>query len=386
MNSLSKEKIPDKKVREGRKTLNKILITLPALHGQGGVASYYNSILPHLQKHSPVIKTLEIGSWGNKIFFLQPLQDQFSFQQACKKKPQLIHVNPSLGSKSFWRDGLFAWQAKRNKIPLLVFFRGWNHDFAKVVEKRYLPFFKNTFAKADGFIVLASDFENQLRKWGVTAPIYIETTAVDEELVKNYQFPEREILGTHLAKPKILFLSRLEKEKGVFETIDAVRILVNQGTRIRLSIAGDGSAKNKAEQYVESLKLTGSISFLGYVRGEDKINAFKQHDIYCFPTSHGEGLPNSVLEAMAFGMPIISTHVGGLKDIFQDGKMGFTLTNTKPTTIANQLQRLIDHPELNQQISTFNFNYAKEHFMASKVAARITDIYSNLLKKQKICL
>ena len=89
---------------------DKILITLPSLKDKGGVASYYNSIIPYLSRNDLTISLLEIGKNHNNIFY--PLFDQYIFIKALTNiKPQIVHINPSLGIKSFFRDGLFIWQA-----------------------------------------------------------------------------------------------------------------------------------------------------------------------------------------------------------------------------------------------------------------------------------
>ena len=119
-----------------------VLVTVPGLKDQGGVASYYNAILPHITSNK--IDFLEIGGSCNMGGFLHPIIDQFRFRRAVRqKKPTLVHVNPSLGFKSFIRDGLFIWQAKRSGYPCLVFWRGWNKSFESVVERKYSLFFKN---------------------------------------------------------------------------------------------------------------------------------------------------------------------------------------------------------------------------------------------------
>lgn len=359
---------------------DKILITTPNLQGHGGVASYYGAVLPHLSNNDFSVVTLEVGSWGKERNLLQPLHDQLSFRHICQTIPRLVHINPSLGSKSFWRDGLFAWQAKRKGCPLLVFFHGWDQDFAHTVEKKYLPFFNKTFSKADCIIVLASEFKEKLRQWGVKCPIFVETTTVDEQLLESFDYKKKHASPLNKDKASILFLSRLEEEKGVFETIDAIKILVQNGLEVCLAIAGDGRSKNKAEEYVRQLDLVDHVSFLGYVRNNDKVEAYSNHDIYCFPTHHGEGLPISVLEAMAFGMPVVTTPAGGLRDMFQDPRMGL-FTKPTPNDIADKLEKLITQPDLMRQISQFNHLFAQKNLMASKVAKRLTKTYKQIIEQ-----
>ena len=86
------------------------------------------------------------------------------------------------------------------------------------------------------------------------------------------------------------------------------------------------------------------------------------------------------LEAMAFGLPIITTRVGGIPDFFEDGKMGLFLDSREPEHIAEKIRYLLDRPELMQQMSKYNFEYAKEHFYASKVAKRLEAIIDQVVK------
>ena len=162
-------------------------------------------------------------------------------------------------------------------------------------------------------------------------PIYRGSTAFDNNLLSDFDLKTKLERLTIVRETKILFLARLERAKGVFETVDAVKILSDKGLPVSLSIAGDGSVKQEIEGYAAGLALPDNvISFSGYVRDKEKVSAFKEHDIYCFPITYGEGLPNSMLEAMAFGMPLITRPPGGIYDMFESGKMGY-ITESKKT-------------------------------------------------------
>jgi len=355
----------------------RILLTVPALNDQGGVAGFFNSILPHLMRGTT---TLEIGGTHGKGNLFYPLTDQFRFRQAVRRRqPALIHLNPSLDLKCLIRDGLFAWQAKQMGLPVLVFWHGWNKQFEKEVETRLMWFFLKTFGRADGFIVLASEFERKLRAWGINAPIYRGTTTVDEKLLEGFDLAKKIKKQEVRKEVKILFLARLERAKGVFETVDAIRILQKKNLPISLSIAGDGPIRKELTEYVGKLNLPkGTIRFLGYVKNNVKIKAFIDHDLYCFPTFYGEGLPISVLEAMAFGMPVVTSPVGGLADVFENMKMGTLLQSINPEIIAISLEALIKDRDGMVEIGRYNAAYAKKQFMASVVAKQLAEIYESM--------
>jgi glycosyltransferase involved in cell wall biosynthesis len=360
---------------------NTVLLTLPGLGEQGGVASFFNGVLPWIGQSR--VTPLEIGGGRAAGGRFHPILDQLRFFKAAKKlKPDLVHLNPSLSFKCLLRDGLFAWQARRMGIPVLVFWHGWDNSFEKRLNGRYRRFFDASFGKAEGFIVLASSFERTLRDWGVTAPIHRETTNVEDSLLENVDPLSKWSNPNDCTEFKILFLARLERAKGVLETVQAVKLLLRRNFPVRLTIAGDGSLRAELEQFVQNLGLsTEQVHLAGHISGEDKRRVLSTHHIYCLPSSHGEGLPTSVLEAMAFGMPVLTREIGGLADEFEDGKMGTLIEGTSAEEIADSLEALIADPAQMAAIGRYNSARAKERYMASVVATRLENIYESTIQR-----
>lgn len=360
--------------------LDNIVLTIPDLRKPGGVASFYNAVLPFLENNNN-IKVLQIGSTNNKRSSIRKyFADVIGFYQSLSDAVSLVHVNPSLGFKSFLRDGLFVILSKYKQKPVIVFFHGWNKQFEHYTSK-YLRFlFHLSFGRANAFIVLASEFETSLRNLDIHAPIYIETTAINENLIQDFDIEKKVESLSSANEIRILFLSRLEREKGAFETIDAIKLLINQGFPVTLSIAGNGPILDDLKQYAVDLGLPSqSVKFLGYVTGEDKIRAFSEHHIYCFPTNYGEGLPTSVLEAMVFGLPVVTRPVGGLADQFKDDIMGKLCHTMDPDEIAQAIQSLIMNKSSLTTIARYNHQHALDNFMASIVAKRLNTIYQSTL-------
>ena len=354
----------------------KILITGPALNGSGGVAHYYSAILPWLKE----IPGLEfhyhsIGGHTQGGVFGRGMRDQIGAYQLLKKcKPDLTVINPTLSFKSFMRDALIILSAKRNSGKVIVFFRGWNLAFESVVELYLKKFFKITYGRADIFIVLASEFEYKLRSWGIRCPIIKETTTVANEIIidtKNLINIRRQAKNDKL---KVIFLSRLEKDKGIYETLEAVYLLDKEKVPIVLTVAGDGSEFNNIQQWVREHKLDKVVTLSGYIGGERKREAFLSHDVFCFPTQHGEGMPNSLLEAMAAGLAVVTTEIGGIKDFFEEDKMGFLVQPNNIEEIVARLRIIAENRKLCASMGIYNHEFAKLHFFAPVVAERIRKI------------
>ena len=363
-----------------------ILITIPSLNGKGGVSYYYRTIFPYLNKSLDYkISHIEIGDINgtNKLFHV--LKDQYRvYKHISHNKVDLIHVNPSLDPKSLLRDGMFTLLAKRKKIPVVVFFHGWHCHYEHLFEGKLRYFAKKMILNADCFIVLSSSFKEKLKEWGVNVPVFVESTIVDDNLLSEFSIKTKINKLRNTKKIKILFLARIEKEKGIFETISAFKILQKRGHSVFLTIAGDGTAMQAAAKYLATNNLNKeNTKFLGYVSGDKKITALKSHIIYCLPTYHGEGMPTSVLEAMAFGMPVVTRPVGGLNDFFENGKMGYLTKKKDPETIANLLEKLVMNKQKMINMAFYNHEYAKKHFLASKAATRIRDLHKKIFFKNK---
>lgn len=358
-----------------------VLIVGPDRQDPGGVANYYNAVLPRLSDDAVTAHYLEIGSTHGRGRLAHVVLDQFRFWQTLHSlRPDIVHLNPSLDLKSFLRDGVFIFLAKLRRRPVLIFFHGWQESFEKKVSGRYRWFFRMTYGRANGFIVLAKKFAGRLYEWGITAPICLGRTAVATELLEGFSIKEK-VGGIVTAKViRLLYLARLEREKGVLELIDAVERLLERGVSLSLTIAGDGPIMNQVQQLVASLgQHQDRVLIVGYVRGQEKVETLRSHHVYCFPTQYGEGMPTSVLEAMAFGMSIVTCPVGGIADFFENNKMGVLLGRTEPGYIAESIESLISNQELLANIAEYNYRYAQRRFLAPTAAEMLRECYRNML-------
>ena len=186
----------------------------------------------------------------------------------------------------------------------------------------------------------------------------------------------------------LLFLSRVERVKGVFELMDAFRSLKEIDARYTLTIAGTGPHLEELQAYVRDLSLE-DVRFSGYVSGDSKAACYRSAGMFCFPSIHGEGMPNAVLEAMAAGLPIIASDVGGLKDFLADGVTGCVLKDEDrsnaggfdPQRIAAAIAALVEDRERWLMTSGYNREFARRHFAAPVVASRLQRIYEAVVSE-----
>lgn len=341
----------------------KILINTPYLFLSGGVANHYKGLKPYWNEkviYNQIGKRTEKS--GNGIYWL-PFDVIKFILKIIFLRPDYVILNPSLGKSAIKRDFMFLKIARFFGRKVAVFFHGFNIEKIKGMNVEIL---KNNLNQCECILILAKEFADIVRSWGVTTPIYFTTTKVDNRLVESVDIETK-----NYCTKNILFLARIEEAKGIYTALDAIKILQEKDQDIKFRIAGTGSELEKAKQY--AIDNCINADFLGSVSGDKLINEFKGANIYILPT-HAEGMPTSVLEAMAFGLPVISRPVGGLCDFFKSGRMGELIESHNPQEYAEAIEKYINNPTIVKETSAYNHEYAKEHFLASSVAKAIEEI------------
>lgn len=172
----------------------------------------------------------------------------------------------------------------------------------------------------------------------------------------------------------------MEKEKGIYEAIETIKILKDK-FNIHLNIAGSGKEFNELHDFISKNLLSPFVTLLGNVTEVKKHEAFFNSDILLFPTFHNEGMPISILEAMSYGLPIISRNVGGIPDWVEHEKNGFLFSSNNPKEYADCIEHLIRSPILLSKISLNNLNKAKNTFSPQAVSERLFNYYSEIINR-----
>lgn len=342
----------------------KILINTPNLNLLGGVANHYLGLKPFWNEkvlYNPIGKTS--NKQGSGIYRL-PLNIIVFIWRIVSFQPDIILLNPSLSRSALIRDMIFLRIAKLLRTRVAIFFHGFDKSIIPTLNTAALA---KKLNRSECVFVLAKEFEDILRSWGVTVPIHLTTTKVDDNLIKDFD------INTRTGKIKnILFLSRIEKAKGIYEAADTFALLKSQHRDLNLTFVGDGTELANLKKYVAEKHLD-DVHFTGRLDGPSLIEEYVKADILLF-TSHGEGMPTVVLEAMAFGLPIVTRAVGGLCDFFEDYKMGAITASQNAEDFVKLIDPLLGNPALVKKISYYNHQYAKKHFMASTVARNVENI------------
>ena len=343
----------------------KILINTPNIHELGGVANHYLGLKPYWTEN---VRYNSLGAkpWRTCLFPFFVLR---FFFRLLVFRPQVVLLNPSLGQRALTRDFFYLRIAKALGRKVAVFIHGFSWDYAAKADWGWIS---QNLNRADGIIVLAQAFKDELQRRGVTTPVFLSTTKVSDRLVEGFD------AGRRTGRVKnLLLLSRMERAKGVYETADTFALLKRDYPDLTLTFVGDGSELAPLKAYVHE-KGIADVRFTGGLSGAALRHEYEIADFFFFCSSHGEGMPTVVLEAMAFGLPVLTRAVGGVCDFFEDGRMGRITSSTDPAEFARLVKPFIDDAKLTKQVSSYNARYAREHFMASSVAKSIEKILMTL--------
>jgi len=159
----------------------------------------------------------------------------------------------------------------------------------------------------------------------------------------------------------VAFMGVLAKEKGIIEFLKSCNILKNRNVAIRILILGDGILKDQVEQYINKNNLSALVQLKNFADSHEIPKTLNKIKLLVIP-SYSEGLPNRLLEAMACGTPVLTTPVGGIPDLINEGETGFLLKSNNPEHIAERVIELLNKPELLEKVSISSHNYIKKSF------------------------
>jgi len=196
--------------------------------------------------------------------------------------------------------------------------------------------------------------------------------------------PFLEIERPHRNYITILFLGHIGREKGIYELLDAVELLNSASNNFRLILVGESLQKDEIAEIDEKIKekkLESLISILPPAYGSEKIQYFIDSDIFVLP-SHHEGMPISIIEAMASGLPIVATDVGGIPDLIKNNVSGLLIQAYNSKELADSIYKLLKSTELRRYLGENARLKAKENHEIENYVDDIVDYYQQIISNE----
>jgi glycosyltransferase involved in cell wall biosynthesis len=214
--------------------------------------------------------------------------------------------------------------------------------------------FKNTILKlviknANAVVVLTKDMKKEVSKIH-SREIFVIPNGIS---INNYGENQSDDIYHSNNEKIILYVGTLRSIKGINYLIEAMKIISQNCLNTKLLLVGDGEERKSLENLVDELDLNQHITFVGRVSNEDVPKYMAASDVFVLP-SLSEGFPNVILEAMASGLPIVTTKIRGLPEIVKDGINGFLVEPENPGEIAENVIYLLKNTEIAHTISENN--------------------------------
>ena len=281
----------------------------------------------------------DFGGLGKALLALLAIW-RFIFN-CLSQRYDLIYVH--LGSNaSLYRESIFIVLAKLfGKKVISHFHAGDIDNYYPFQSKIGQKFIRWAVSLSDSLIAVSEESARQLREITGSANITVITNAIDTTV-----FDSGERSATDEAV-KILFVGAVGKLKGEKDLIKALAVLHKDQPNIKVSFLGYGAENLK--DYCDELGVAEYIEFLGAVPMSERIFFFQQADIFVLPT-YAEAMPMSVIEAMAAGLPVISTPVGGIPELIEDGVDGLLFPPGDENALAEKIAFLLENKKARLEI------------------------------------
>ena len=178
--------------------------------------------------------------------------------------------------------------------------------------------------------------------------------------------------------PRLLFLSNLIESKGIYVLLEACRMLKEEGVAFHCDYVGGESKLISGEAFRKAIAergLTDCVTYHGPQYGAAKDRFFREADIFVFPTFYdNECFPLVLVEAMQYGLPVISTMEGGISDIVTDGVNGFVCPQRDVQALAEALRKLIAEPQMRVAMGQRGYELYRERMTLEVFEGNFTEI------------
>ena len=342
--------------------MKKVLVVATSPKSRGGIASVVKA---HKQTEQWaicnckwIVTHIDNGRLWALIYLVKGMLS-FLFHLPTAK---IAHIHLSEPSSAM-RKLLFFACARLFRKKTIVHFHSFSIDSTVNGDKQWL--YRYIFSRANRVIVLSKIWKDKV----------CEAFNIDNVVVLYNPCATVVSEKIYTKKKTILYAGALCTRKGYADLLKAFAKIANEHRDWKLVFAGNGEIED-GKRISKELGIEEQSVFLGWISGAEKDQAFKEASIFCLP-SYAEGFPMAVLDAWAYGLPVVTTPVGGVPDIVVDGENGLLFNPGDVDTLANKLSMLIESEELRAKIGEESLRLANTTFNVNTIADQLANIYEN---------
>jgi glycosyltransferase involved in cell wall biosynthesis len=297
-----------------------------------------------------------------------------NFIYVCKTCKCLVYIH-SASINSFYRKSIFILLALilKKKIILHIHSSYFSEFLSNFNSIKKLIFFSLLY-RVESFVALTEGIKTKLQVIFPLKKIYVLSNPIDT----NKFFNNKKKIRLH---NRLLYLGHFLPEKGVYDLVDAISILTKNKIDIEVDFYGTKGSTSLKNYIMKKGLDSRKIRVNGWISGEKKINAFCSCTMLILP-SHTEGFPNVILEAMATETPIISTNVGGLKDLLRDGENSIIISKKNAIDLSNKIQSCLLDDNLRSKIAKNGKMEVLKYYDINVIKNEIVNILNSISLKK----
>jgi glycosyltransferase involved in cell wall biosynthesis len=361
----------------------RILILSPPLTAVSGFSTHANQLMACSLAQRYELRHFCVGSEGKNESRLQKLfrllvSPLSLFWLNIVQRPDIVHINTGLDRKAYWRDLVYLAVVKLTGGKVVNQIHGGPMPDKFFPHNAPLTWLLRKGLGASNAVTVLS-----LKEYEAYTAFVPEVLVAHIPNAIELPAPLEKIQPSDASQPlRLIYIGRLVREKGVFEALDAIAQLHRSGHRLQFDIAGGGKAEEELRKRVITLGLDQVVHFHGPVFGNEKTRLWQNADVLVFP-SYSEGLPYSLLEAMAAGTPAITCPVGAIPDVVQHGVHGLFVPPRDVAAIAGAIASLDRDRALLHRMACAGRARVLEQYTTARLGRDFEMVYEAVLGRDR---
>jgi glycosyltransferase involved in cell wall biosynthesis len=346
----------------------------PGLHG--GPPTHLPLLEQELRKHVQI----ESFHYGRRTDsetlmdkFFGRFRDLYLLHRRTRSvRPDIIHHNSAFDSRAILRDAPLVQLAKHHMVPIFIKVHGSHREAFGRMNLFMRLLRRSLLANVSGIGVLS---EAERLEFVDNWPSLRSKVVVVKNVINPHFF---QVARDESPTPTVLFVSRFIRQKGMFDLLEAIPLILKDIPTAKFIFVGSGRDARDFLDQVRSRNLGGAVNWIEHVSNEVTVQYYSSAWVLVFPSHFPEGMPMVVAEAMASGLPIVTTKTRFSTSYMIEGKHCLYTEIKDPRSIALEVLSLLKQKDLRDTLSQHSRTLAEE-FTAPKVAGEFIRVYNRLL-------
>jgi glycosyltransferase involved in cell wall biosynthesis len=354
-------------------TMKKICMVIQDSMVKGGIAAVVSGYRgSNLENEYKMIYVESYKDGGKLTKLIKVINGLIHFIKVLLvDKPELVHIHSSFGP-SFYRKMFFIYLATWAQTPIINHIHGADFEnFYLNASKKKRDLIEKIYNKCTMLIALSDQWKENLK----------EIVPIDKiAVIENYSVLHKDVVldrANRSLKNQILFLGEIGRRKGCYDIPKVVSKVADVIPDVKFVIGGSGEI-DKITKKLKEYRVDKNVTFTGWVRGKDKETVLRESDIFFLP-SYNEGMPMSILDAMGYGLPIVSTNVGGIPNIVHNGKNGFVCNAGDIEAFSKGIINILLNEKKCKNFGRRSYELIEQKYSLEKHCSVLASLYKSII-------